>query len=1455
MKIRHTLNKTVQLLLLGTSVAFTLAVNAVTWPNVPLGSTTSATPMTMLVAGKDHKFFYEAYNDASDIGGGANGEPDGKLDIRFDPKITYYGLFASELCYEYDDGASEEMFKPRALAGALNTCSTANHWSGNWLNYQTTSRIDALRKVLYGGFREIDTTSRTVLRRAYIPQDAHSWGKEYHSVATDGYDIADYTDLTAPTNTTHRIFFGSLTATAGVNCAVLDDCSVKQPPVLRIRDKVNNDRRIWQWASTERPVLNNSFNGGPTNANSSELHVRVEVCTSLNNYKDCTQYPNNGSPIYKPTGLLHQYGENNSMLFGLMTGSYDNNMSGGRLRKVISSFADEIDANTGIFKSKLSPAGASPIVSTFDNLRIRDFNNGRTDNAYRGGWVTNRAMNQGEFVDWGNPIGEIMYEATRYFAGKKAATTAFGGTNNAIDGQVGLPLATWDDPFINPSQPGVAYCSRPNFLTISDINPSFDSDQLPGSYFSSALPGDLSGLNVTTRATTISNVESTITGQRFFIGESDGFADSAPTAKIVNSLGRIRGLAPEEPTKQGSYYSASVAYYAKTTDLRSDLQGNQSIDNYVVALSSPLPRIEINLGVGASKRLVTMVPFAKSVSGAGISSTAAFQPTNQIVDFYVQKLVNQTPNEKPAENGGRYSAEFQINFEDVEQGADHDMDAIAKYVVKENADGTISVKVEPTYQAGGIQQHMGYIISGTTADGIYLVARDETNSPAYRLNVPAGQTAGYCDPLIPARLADCQNIPAITTTQPTFTFTPGNTLGATVLKDPLWYAAKYGNFNDRNNSNTPDIKLEWDVDNNNVPDSYFLVQNPLKLREALIKAFEGIITTKGSGGNVIANSTTQSNDTTVFQGTFNRETWSGDLEAYAVNPTGVSTNVSWRASENIPAPDSRRITFWSPAVAALPATVPATSPARNFVWAAMPVADRGLLGDDEAVLKYVRGDRSNEIQKSTPTFTGVFRNRELNNVLGDIAHSSPFYVKDTDTVYVGANDGMLHAFNAKTGVEVFAHIPSPMLPKLKALTNPGYNFLHQYFVDGDTVVSSVAQTTRNYLVTSMGRGAKGLFGLDVTDPANFDASKVLWEYADGAADGELGHMLGRPVLAKMKNGDWAVIVGNGYNSNTKKAVLYIFKLSTGDVLAKIDTGVAGDNGMATPGVHLDANGFAETIFAGDLKGNVWKFDVSSANKADWKISSSLGGSPLFQAKDANGNPQPITAPIRSVINPVASDPNQNQGKLFLHFGTGSDFQTGDSANTDPQSWYGLIDQTTAIPGRSALVTRVMGSETVVTGQPTLRSMGTAVGGDMTGKSGFVIDLPKRLDTNGQPKPAERIVTASNYYLLAEPVLIVSSLIPTLDLCDPGGVGFLNAINPFTGAKLAKGFFDVDGDGQFDDDIAVSSIDLGVGKPGEAILIGRQLVVGGSKAVIKSIVVNLGLPSVKGRISWREIIRD
>ncbi|MGQ9832113.1 MAG: pilus assembly protein [Thermochromatium sp.] len=1390
-------------------MGLSVLAGAVTLPSIPLNTMTASPPMTLLVAAKDHRLFYEAYNDASDVDG------DGTLDIRFNPNITYYGLFDADLCYSYSGSGNSGLFSP--VSQATNG-KCPGKWSGNWLNYVTTSRIDALRKVLYGGYREVDDTTQTILRRSYIPQDAHSWAKEYTSQAVDGYKISDYTPLPQP-EPDKRHFFGNLTSNAYTNCATLNTCS-DLPPLLSV--VTNSTKRVWDWASKERPVLDWSHGGTRT-----DYTVRVKVCTN-EFHQDCKRYPNG---TWKPVGILHEYGEDNAMLFGLLTGSYNPNMAGGRLRKVVSSFASEIDPQTGIFKNPPN----SPIVTTFNRLRIRDYNNGRTDQAYRGGWVTTRSMDPGEFVDWGNPLGEMLYEGLRYFAGKKSATPAFVLTTSfpPNDAELDLSEATWDDPYDPNSAAKADWCAKPNLIAISDVNVSFDSDQVPGSAFGS-FSGDLTGLNVATECDTISVHEPGIVGDRF-IGQSGATYDSAPTAKPVTSLARVRGLAPEEPTKQGSYYSAAVAYFGKRSDLRPLLTGKQSVDFYAIALSSPLPRLEARLPNG---QLITLVPFAKSVGGFGISNTKGqFQPTNQIVDLYIEEIANSGAGDaNPNVNGGRYYAKFRINYEDVEQGADHDMDVIAEYTLTAKADNTLEVRVKTTYEAGSIKQNVGYIISGTTKDGVYLVAQDEPNAISYFLNVPPNRDPGYCDANTPP--SDCGLLPCATgqcsnKTESVRIFSPGSST-AGLLKDPLWYAAKWGGFIDQNNNDRPDLNAEWDADGDGMPDTYFLVQNPLKLKETLRRTLETIIERSASSGSITANSTRISSDTQVFQATYNTSNWSGDLKAYPVSSSGVGSTPNWQASQQLPAPADRRIFIRQ-----------FDGTAKEFLWEKLSEAEKTAL-NDEYTLDYLRGVRTREQRNNGP-----FRNRSIDNVLGDIVHSAPFYVKETDTLYIGANDGMLHAFNASSGQELFAYIPRALIGALKDLSAPGYS--HRYFVDGQIDVSQASRTNGiNYLVATLGQGGKGLFTLNVTNPTNFNVSAVGWDYFD-PRDPNLGYLLGSPKIAKMNNDQWAVIVGNGYNSNEGTAALYVFKLDDGTLMKKINTKVGGDNGLGTPGLFdSDDDGDIDFIYAGDLKGNLWKFDVRGGNPATWRVAFSNGATPapLFTARDPNGNPQPITAQPTIGLNPISSD--ANFGRRYVWFGTGSYFKSGDPADTQIQTWYGLIDDGEQITGRDKLVQRSIKQEGEFAGRR-VRTFHGITPGDMEGKKGWYIDF------NFDPvNRGERIVTASKLIRISRRwVLEASSIIPVNDPCEPGGRGYLNQINPFTGGHIDAGLLDINKNGDFSDDKLGGDFIGGIGfdaMPGEPIQIGDLTVVGLSDGTQQAISSSTSVV-VTGRQSWREIVTE
>lgn len=614
---------------------------------------------------------------------------------------------------------------------------------------------------------------------------------------------------------------------------------------------------------------------------------------------------------------------------------------------------------------------------------------------------------------------------------------------------------------------------------------------------------------------------------------------------------------------------------------------------------------------------------------------------------------------------------------------------------------------------------------------------------------------------------------------------------------------------------------------------FVAASDPKQLNEGIRQALGTISEQVSSASNVSANSTQLDTGTTVYQASYIAGAWTGELKAFSISGQGIGATPKWLASEKIPAHDSRRIYTRSDQ----------NGNGIEFRWNALTSAQKTALGSED-VLLYLRGNRSKE--RSQPD--GVYRTRP--SLLGDIVNSSPAYSADSNTLFIGANDGMLHAFDASSGVEKFAYIPGSLIGALKTLSEPHYN--HRYFVDGEIAVSAKTQTKdKNYLVAALGRGGKGVFGLDVTNPGSFSGNNVLWEI--GAGDNDMGLVLGKIVIAKANNGKWVAIFGNGYNSANERAVLYVVELDSGKTV-KIDTKAgssASSNGLGSPAVlDMDRDGTADYVYAGDLLGNLWKFDLTGKSSSGWKVAfgSEASPAPLFVAKDASGARQPITGQPAAVVNDVNGDPNR--GKRFVLFGTGRYLAAGDPTNQQVQTWYGIIDNDAQISSRSELRERHIVEQGTVSGL-SVRAFSTSSSNDMIGKQGWFVDLKV-----GSKVEGERIVSASRVVNLGRPVLLASSIIPESTQCSAAGRGYVNAINPFTGTALDDVFFDLNADRAFNssDMIAgkiVGSVDLGVGMPTEAIVVGNRLAVGGSKGQLNSVGVNI---SAAGRISWREIVK-
>lgn len=619
--------------------------------------------------------------------------------------------------------------------------------------------------------------------------------------------------------------------------------------------------------------------------------------------------------------------------------------------------------------------------------------------------------------------------------------------------------------------------------------------------------------------------------------------------------------------------------------------------------------------------------------------------------------------------------------------------------------------------------------------------------------------------------------------------------------------------------------------------SFVAASDPEEFTKGLRNALNAIVERTASGSNVAANTVRLDSETRIFQASYIAGKWTGELASYPISSAGVATTPDWLGSLGIPATGRKVFTLFG-------------STKSTFPHASQTAA----LGAAEAA--YIAGATNNEISNG-----GTFRNRT--HLLGDIINSSPAFVKETNTIFVGANDGMVHAF-ASTGTdkgkELFAFIPNATstssLARLKTLADP--NYAHQYFVDGPVVVSSYADSPgKNYLVGTLGRGGKGVYFLDVTAPTTFSTSNITTEYPGSTVDADMGFVLGRPLIANLAIGTSltnavstpVAIVSNGINSASGDPVLYVFNLATGALIKKINAqALTGDNnnGLSQPrGWDEDADRLLDYVYAGDLKGNIWKFDFSSVKVADWGLH--VEGDPFFVATDSAGTRQPITGGLSVSLNPADFKP-------WVFFGTGKYIEASDLTTTAVQTLYGVKDLGVAVGARSSnLQQRTLVASGTIDNLP-VRAF-QANGALDPAKKGWYVDLPA--PTTTPPTPAERMI--GDPFLLGT-ALVAASIVPSSNPCG-GGTGFINAIDAFTGTSVSSPFFDVDGDGSFDDDglvvggnkIPVGSVNLGIAMPTSPTVVENLLVAGGSLGTTGTVAINN--PLFKGRISWREIIRD
>jgi type IV pilus assembly protein PilY1 len=389
-------------------------------------------------------------------------------------------------------------------------------------------------------------------------------------------------------------------------------------------------------------------------------------------------------------------------------------------------------------------------------------------------------------------------------------------------------------------------------------------------------------------------------------------------------------------------------------------------------------------------------------------------------------------------------------------------------------------------------------------------------------------------------------------------------------------------------------------------------------------------------------------------------------------------------------------------------------------------------------------------------------------------------------IYVGANDGMLHGFRADigsttSGRELMAHVPAVVFDRLNRLMDPSYG--HASYVDGQLAAGDayIGGNWKTVLVGGLGAGGRSIYAIDISDPLGHGPSKVMWEFTDP----DLGYTFSQPQIGHLRSGHWVAVFGNGYNSATtnEKAWLFVVDLSNGTLLRKIQAGgPAAVNGLSTPAL-IDTNGdrILDYAYAGDLQGNLWKFDLTGDAPSAWGLAN--GGLKLIQAVNAAGGGQPITVkPSLAIATKLAA------GGVMVYFGSGQYLNSTDIDNTAVQTFYAVWDN--GAPGtvtRSQLRSQTIDAETRQFGYDLRQTSNNTV--DYATQRGWFVDL----QLAGSGANGERVIAPA---LLRYDRVIFMTTIPSRDVCVAGGSSWLMELDAYNGARGAPSFFDLNLDGAY-----------------------------------------------------------
>ncbi len=602
--------------------------------------------------------------------------------------------------------------------------------------------------------------------------------------------------------------------------------------------------------------------------------------------------------------------------------------------------------------------------------------------------------------------------------------------------------------------------------------------------------------------------------------------------------------------------------------------------------------------------------------------------------------------------------------------------------------------------------------------------------------------------------------------------------------------------------------------------NYFSAKNPSELTEALRNVVNDITARKGRASATSVSSGIISSGSLAFQAGFDAAQWSGFILARTIDRNGNFGDVEWNAADLIPDPGNRNLYTFDPfsAGGARVEFTPSGVAASPYLSGLLEVNTSQLLGTSGRtvgdVVEFLRGDDTFEVRNG-----GIFRNRE--SLLGDIINSGIVVVRAPGERYrdvvwpdgslerdaaldgngyqdfqedrqsrgniilAGANDGMLHAFyanGAQAGEEIWGYIPSKAFENIHELARPAYS--HRTYVDVTPSIRDVffSDSWHSVIVGGQRYGGQSFYAIDITD-TGAQAPNVLWEFTD-QDDADLGYTYGNASIVRLTSIDrWVALLPNGFNSSeddgnagSGTAVLFVVDMENGNVIAKLDTGegsATDPNGLSTPGTAdlMKPDGTSgvdqgtDYVYAGDLYGNLWRFDLTSSDPGSWNDSNNIRK--LIDADTPYE--RPITVQPR-----IFALPSDDNGKsIMVTVGTGKYLESADRSIALPvdQFMIGVKDGA--------------GNSDFNIGVDELVEQTFSVNGGTRKMSNNEVDLTAPGWKIRLTEPGERMVNPQSK--LSESILVFTTLIPNgEDPCLSGGNSWFMVVNPLTGGTPGIG---------------------------------------------------------------------